>query len=391
MRFLHTADWHLGKKLRGRSRLPEQQKALQQVGDAAIEHEVDAVLIAGDVYESTMPPPEAEQLVFEFLARLSAAGIPSVVIAGNHDHPQRLAALQPLLESLRIHVRAEARPAEQGGIVELRARKGSERALVAALPFVPERKVLDAALVASGTDQGHQVYEQRIADALAVLAQSFRADTVNIVLAHLLVSGARFGTGERQLHLGEIFAINPENLPAGAQYIALGHLHRPQQIPQAASRAAYSGSLIELDFGEKEQDKRAVLVDAAPGLPATLTDVPLTAGRRLRDVRGRLSELEQQRAELGDAFLRVTCVVDAPSPGIEDRVREVLPDAVEVRQEWPRSEPQAARTDAADWRARAPAELFADYHRREHGQEPPAPLLELFAELHEQAREGEAP
>ncbi len=384
MRFLHTADWHLGKKLRGRSRLPEQRAALQQLADAAIEHAVDAVLIAGDVYESTMPPPEAEQLAFEFLARLSTAGIASVVIAGNHDQPQRLAALQPLLEGLRIHIRAEARPPERGGIVTLTARDGSERALVATLPFVPERRVIDTAMVASGSDRSHQVYKVRIADALRHFDRAFTKDTVNLLVAHVLVDGARFGTGERQLHLGEIFAIAPDDLPQHAQYSALGHLHRPQEIVQAVGRAAYSGSLIELDFGERDQDKRAVLVEVHPGLPAHLQDVPLTAGRRLRDLRGTLAELEQQAATVGDAFLRVTVLVPEPSPGIEDRVRSILPDAVEVRQEWPRQAdgPQAPGSQ----KPRAPDELFADYHQRAHGAPPSAAMTDLFAELHRAAQ-----
>lgn len=390
MRFLHTADWHLGKKLRTRSRLPEQERALQQIADAAVEHRVDAVLVAGDLFDSTMPPPEAEQIAFAFLGRLSREGIPSVVIAGNHDHPQRFAALAPLLEGLRIHLRPEVKPAAQGGIVELRARAGDEVARIAVLPFVPERKVIDAALVASGTDQGPQRYQQRLKDVMHVLAQSFRADTVNVLLAHVLVSGARFGTGERQLHLGEIWAVQPEDLPA-AQYCALGHLHRPQEIPGAAGRTAYSGSLVELDFGERDQQKRAVLVDCSPGLPAQLTDVPLTAGRRLRDVRGTLAELEQQRAELGDAFLRVTCLVAEPSPGIEDKVRAVLPEAVEVRQEWPRAEP-TPRQDEHAAALRAPMELFADFHRSEQGAEPSAAMLELFDALHREAdREDPAP
>ncbi len=383
MRLLHTADWHLGKKLRGRSRLQEQQAALRQLGDAAIERAVDAMLIAGDVYESTMPPPEAEQVAFEFLARMSGAGIATVLIAGNHDQPQRLAALQPLLENLRIHVRAEVKPADQGGVVMLRSRDGKETACIATLPFVPERKTFDATMVASGTDQGHQEYERRIVGVLKALAQSFRSDTVNVLLAHLLVSGARFGTGERRLHLGEIYAVDPSHLPDTAQYVALGHLHRPQEL-DAPVRAAYSGSLIELDFGEREQNKRAVLVECSPGLPAQLTSVPLTAGRRLLDVRGTLAELEQQQKALGDAFLRVTCVVPEPSPGIEDKVRALLPDAVEVTQSWPRSE--ATTATAAPAPKRSPAELFADFHRRDHGAPPTDAMQRLFTDLLQQAQ-----
>ncbi|HUL78448.1 MAG TPA: exonuclease subunit SbcD, partial [Vicinamibacteria bacterium] len=117
MRFLHTADWHVGKPLRGRSRLDEHAMALDQVAAIAADREVDAVLVAGDVYDSPAPPPEAEKLVYDFLARLLKEQIACVVIAGNHDHPRKLGALASLLEPLRIHVRPEVRPPGDGGVV----------------------------------------------------------------------------------------------------------------------------------------------------------------------------------------------------------------------------------------------------------------------------------
>ena len=193
------------------------------------------------------------------------------------------------------------------------------------------------------------IEKRRLEAVLQQLARSFRDDTVNLVLAHALVSGARFGTGERQLHLGEIFALRPESLPSNAHYAALGHLHRPQELAAAPCRAAYAGSPIELDFGEREQDKRVVLVEAKAGAPCELRSLPLSAGRRLLDVEGTLEELEARRDELGDAFLRVTVHVPEPQPGVEHRVRELLPDAVEVRQEWPRKE---GRRPAAPQRPR---------------------------------------
>lgn len=392
MRFLHTGDWHLGKTLRGRSRLPEQQRALQQLGDAAVAAKVDAVLVAGDVFDSTMPPPDAEALAFEFLARLCKERIGCVLIAGNHDSPARLEALRRLLEPLQIHVRAEPRPASAGGVVELRSRDGQERALVAALPFVPERKVVDALALLQEAGSGHQLYSERVAAALAALCRSFAADAVNIALLHVLISGATFGTGVRQLHLGEIYALSPERLPANAHYAALGHLHRPQEIAGAPCRAAYAGSLVELDFGEREQQKRAVLVEAGPGRPARLEDVPLDGGRRLCDVRGTLGQLAAQRDGLGDAWLRVTVLVDEPLPGVEDKVRALLPDALEVRQEWPRQQPVAGVAAADAGAVRDPQELFADFHRHKHGIAPSRELLQLFQAVRRQAagEDGEA-
>src|SRR6058998_1436712 len=140
MRLLHTGDWHVGKRLRGRSRDEETASALDQVVGLARDAAVDAILIAGDVYEHRTVSPEADLIVFDALARLRDTGATVVVIPGNHDSWQRLEALAKLLTPLGIvAVPRVLRPA-QGGVVEVPARDGSEAALIACLPFVPERR-----------------------------------------------------------------------------------------------------------------------------------------------------------------------------------------------------------------------------------------------------------
>ena len=113
---------------------------------------------------------------------------------------------------------------------------------------------------------------------------------MNIVLAHLLVDGARVGTGERELHLGQIYGVNPQQLPSSVQYIGLGHLHRPQEV-LAPAKTRYPGSLIELDFGEQEQYKSVVVFEAQPQRAPSIELVPITAGRRLRTVEGTFADL----------------------------------------------------------------------------------------------------
>ncbi len=384
MRFLHTADWHVGKTLRGRSRLDEQAAALGQVAGLALDAEVDAVLVAGDVFDSPSPSPEAEKLVYDFLARLLPDRIACVLIAGNHDHPKKLGALATLLESLNVHVRAEVRPPAAGGVVCLTGRDGSEQARVAVLPFVPERRVVDACLVMGPEGGWYDEYARRIEQILAALVRELTPATVNLLLAHLLVDGARRGTGERELHLGQIYGINPQQLPSSVQYIGLGHLHRPQEVT-APARTLYAGSLVELDFGEKEQEKRVVVLEAHPGRPVSVESVPITAGRRLRDVAGTLEELRALSAagELGDAYLRVTVRAEAPVPGLAEQVRELLPNALEVGVEHPGA--AAPAPPGAERSGMDPARLFAEYYRRRNQADPPAELRALFAELHEEA------
>jgi exonuclease SbcD len=381
MRFLHTADWHIGKPLRGRSRFDEFAEALDEIVGIARDRRVDAVLLAGDVFDSPAPPAEAEKLVYDFLARLLPERIACVVIAGNHDHPRRLAALASLLEGLRIHVRADVRPPDEGGVVSVASRDGREEARVAVLPFVAERKVVDACRLVGPEHEWYEEYARRLEQVLQLLTAGFTQKTVTLVLGHVLISGARVGTGERPLHLGEIYGVNAQQLPSNAQYIALGHLHRPQEIV-APSRTFYSGSILELDFGEKEQQKRVVIVDAAPGRAPGIESVPLSAGRRLRDLAGTLDELARMAALVGDDFLRVAVHVEGPVPGVAEQVRERLPNALDVRLVYHR---EAAPAPSRPAEVRMPAELFTDFYRRKHQAPPAADLLRLFHDSYDEA------
>jgi len=379
MRFLHTGDWHIGKELRGRQRYDECGAALGQVLDVARRERIDCLLVAGDVYDSQAPPPEAERLVFDFFRELYGAGIPAVVVAGNHDHPKRLSALGRVLDLVGIHLRGDAVPADAGGLIELPSRDGKETAVIAALPWVPERKVIELHQYMEGT--AFSAYADEVALMMESLAGGFRANAVNLVVAHLMLDGAVVGPGggERPLHLGQTYAINAQRLPAAAQYVALGHIHRPQEIV-APTRARYAGSLLQLDFGETDQRKSVVLIEAHPRLPATVQEIEVSAGRPLRDVRGTLDELRRQAAELADAYLRVTVETQGPTTGISQQVQEFLPNALEVKEDYPRR----PASPEPEFRHLRPEELFASYYRTAHGLDPRPELRSLFRRLLEE-------
>ena len=209
------------------------------------------------------------------------------------------------------------------------------------------------------------------------------ATTVNIVLAHLLVDGARVGTGERELHLGQVYGVNPQQLPSTVQYIALGHLHRPQEV-LAPAKTRYPGSLIELDFGEQEQEKSVVVLDAQPQRPPGIELVPVTAGRRLRTVEGTLDDLQRLADERSDDYLRVRVKAEAPTPGLADRVKELLPNALDVTVDHPRD--AGAQPERGKGRGKlAPAQLFAAYYEHRNQTPPPKELQQLFDPIHEEA------
>jgi len=375
--------------VRGRSRDEEFAAVLSEVAAIAREEGVDCILVAGDVFDSAAPGPEAERLVYEFFREIAAARIPAVVIGGNHDHPRRLEAAARVLELIGVHVRGETAKIESGGVVEVPSRDGSERAVVAALPWVPERQAVAFELMAGAANEAFQSYAGRVGRTLDYFATAFRPDTVNILLAHLMIDGAVVGAGggERELHLGQTFAVNAERLPRHAQYIALGHIHRPQQLVSLPAR--YAGSLLQLDFGESEQEKSVVVVDVRRGLPAKARAVPLRSGRRLVDLAGTLEELERMAAGCGDAYLRVTVHVPGPTPGISARVRELLPNAVDVRAKLPEKEtvPEDRGRDLAGL---GPVELFSRYCAEAHGGEVAAPVIDLFRRLYGEAQHAAA-
>jgi exonuclease SbcD len=318
------------------------------------------------------------------LDRLVSERIACVLIAGNHDHPRKLDALASLLERLGIHVRHEVRPPEQGGVVTLRSKDGKEEAKVAVLPFVAERKVVDACTVMDAEHKWYEAYSGRIEQILAALVKGLPATTVNIVLAHLLVDGARVGTGERELHLGQIYGVNPQQLPSGVQYIALGHLHRPQEV-LAPAKALYPGSLIELDFGEEQQDKSVVVFEVQPQKAPSIELVPITAGRRLRTVETSVDEFERLAGEWSDDYLRVRVKVDAPTPGLAERVKQLLPNALDVTVDHPRQPGRNGGNGTPGRVKLAPSRLFAAYYEHRHKAPPPPELQQLFDRIHEEA------
>jgi exonuclease SbcD len=379
MRLLHTGDWHVGRAIRGRSRTEEFADALPEIVGIASQEGVDALLLAGDIYDHRSPAPEADALVFEALVRLHEAGIPVVAIPGNHDSALRLEALARLLRPIGVTMVPRVVPPSEGSLAEVPSRDGSEAALVACVPFVPERRFGDAASLFRATEDWYQSYAEGMGRLLGAVCEGFRDDRVNVLLAHLFTDGAIPGGGEHQITIGIEYAISPSRLPATASYVALGHVHRPQAVRGAPSPTHYAGSLLQLDFGEKEQKKSVTIVDASPGRPAKVREVAISAGRRLLDVSGTLDEVLLKGEELPDAYLRVFVATEGPVPGIAERVRGALPNAVDVSLRYERSE---VADDGPTLASLQPRDQFVSYFRREHGvPDVPGDLMDAFDEV----------
>lgn len=384
MKILHTGDWHVGRTLSRVSRLEETQAVLSEIAEIAHEEDVDVIIVAGDVFEQLSPSAEAEGVVYEALLRFGQQGRQVVLLAGNHDHPRRWRALAPLFERFGIHVVDDLRPPDQGGIIELSSRDGGQCLEVAAVPWVSERRLYAAEDLMAGGERSFQSYADRMGKNIHRLCEGFTSGKCHVLAAHIFISGAVPSGTERPLVIGDLYAVTPEAIPATVQYAALGHVHRPQRAPQVQVPARYAGSIVRIDFGEAEQEKSVVIAELEPDLPAKVREVPLRSPRVLKDVRGRLDQLEQYRQNSADCYMRVTLECDGPQPGLSDQVREILPGALIVTLEYPNQQ----LPDALDVRSKAPRELFESYLSGRYESQPDRRLLDLFDTLLDRVSPG---
>jgi exonuclease SbcD len=375
MKLLHTADWHVGKTIRGQSRLAEHRAVLADIVRIANDEAVDVVLVAGDLYETAAPNPEAEALVLKSLLDLRETGAEVIVVAGNHDNAARFEAVRPLFAALGVVVMGAPRRPGDGGVIEVVGRSG-DSVRVALVPFLSQRGIIRTEQL-MGQDAGSNVatYDERMRQMVSALCAPFADDAVNIVAAHCMVTGASLGGGERAAQTYMDYAIGAAAFPPHAHYVALGHLHRTQQIAGAAP-IWYSGSPLQVDFGEMEGPSNVLLVTADRKSPAVVRPVAVRGGRRLRTLRGTVDELRAAAADLEDAFLRV--YVEGPvKAGLAQDVRELLGDSVvEVRLGSP---VDAAGTTARSRIGQTPHELFTSYLENVNVEDPR--LTALFAEL----------
>jgi exonuclease SbcD len=379
MKILHTSDWHVGKVLKGRDRHDEHVAVLRSLVQAARDEDVDLVLIAGDVFETAAPSARAQGLVMRTLLALREDGRQVVVIAGNHDNASLLDAVyRPVLGELGLQVLGTPKRPEAGGLLSLHTR-GGETAKVAALPFLSHRYAVRAAEVLLHEFAEHALdYAQRVSEIVQLLTQGFSRDTVNLCMAHATLLGGRRGGGEREVQTSLDYELPASMFPATAHYVALGHLHRQQEIPGPCP-VFYSGSPLAIDFGEEANEPAALLVTAECGTRADARPVPIPGGRRLRTLRGTLDQVIDEGEQAGDAYLRVV-LAETARAGLGDLVRDKLPNVLEVMlDDAHRPRPGASDGARPSRIGRSPLELFGDYLSEENIDDPR--ITAMFAEL----------
>lgn len=373
VKILHTSDWHVGRRIRGRDRSDEHREVLDEVVGLASSHDVDLTVVAGDIFDTSSPTPGAEQIVWRALLDLSEIS-PVLIVAGNHDSPTRLDAVAPLLAMGRVSVAGAAAKPDDGGVVAF----DDIGVRAAMLPFVSQRGIVKVAdMMGSDPDQHSGAYQERLKRVIEALTADMSSDTVNLLVTHLTVFGAEVGGGERQAHVFG-YAVPSSVFPSHLSYVALGHLHRQQKIPHAGS-VWYSGSPLQLDFGEVDDQKGVLVVEATPGLPAKVTTIPLTSGRRLTTIEGTLEQVLSRAQTVGEDYVKVI-LTEKGRVGLADEVRSQIPGAVDIVLDDPEERPHR---QASDRQTLVPADAFHQY-LEEKGQEDQK-VEALFSELLEEA------
>lgn len=387
MRLIHTADWHLGRRLKGVDRTPEIAGALEQLLHHAKRLQVDAVLIAGDIFDVPNPTAAAERVAYHFFCELEKANIPAVAIAGNHDSAYRIDSIANLLSLAGVRALGKPRLVEEGGGIILDTPNG--KLCVGAMPFASERRLLDAEALWQKDDAEYQrTYREIIAYLLQDLTTFFREDTVNVLMAHMTIDGARPAYSEVPYYTRSMYALDRETLPTAAQYIALGHIHAHQSIP-SQKPTYYPGSLIQLDFGEADQEKGFCLVTVEPGKVAKVEFQPLVCQRPLKVIRCRGEHLEDMLAEYQyhPGFLKVIVELESPRLGLADQVRDICPHALQIEAIYPESFTKIQRPVTTERQQLDPVQEFFNYYQDRLQRKPSDSVVSAFENLYKKMKE----
>jgi len=304
MKILHTSDWHIGRTLYGRKRYEEFEAFLDWLAETMRHNEIDALLVAGDVFDTSAPSNRAQELYYRFLCRVAASSCRHVVVvAGNHDSPSFLDAPKELLKALDVHVVGSASDPRDEVLV-LRDAQGAPELIVCAVPYLRDRDIRLSAAGESVEDKERKLIEgirshyATVAELAELKRRTLGAGIPVVAMGHLFTAGGQTadGDGVRELYVGSLARVNAEIFPESFDYVALGHLHVPQRV-NGSETVRYSGSPLPMGFGEARQRKSLCLIEFLGAAPSVqLLDVPVF--QRLERVEGDWNSILSRILEL---------------------------------------------------------------------------------------------
>lgn len=356
MRFLHLSDLHLGKRVNEFSMLEDQAYILKEILNIIDEQKVEAVLVAGDVYDKVIPSAEAVRLLDDFLTRIAARELPVFLISGNHDSAERVAFGSRLMSSRQIYLS----PVFESDVEPITISDRYGEINIYMLPFVKPSLV-------------KRVYpEEEIItyqDAVNAAVQHMQIDTDkrNILLAHQFVTGAARCDSE-ELSVGGVDDVDA-SIFDGFDYVALGHLHGPQKIGKETVR--YSGTPLKYSFSEANQKKAAVIVDVEEKGKINIQQIPLVPKHDMREIRGTYMEvtaLDFYKDMKTDDYLYITLTDEEDIPDAIGKLRTIYPNIMKLSYDNLRTRAAVTVRGTAEVEEKSPMELLKEFYELQNNQ-----------------------
>ena len=404
MRILHTSDWHLGKTLEQYSRLEEQEEFLKEFIEIVAKNNIDLVIIAGDIYDNGNPPAKAEAMFYNTLKKITKGGKTAIlVVAGNHDNPERLVAASPLAYRHGVILLGEPKSAAREGIfgeynsdskydfeiiesgegyLELSIR--GEAAVIITLPYPSEKRLNEVLSIGIDDEERQKSYSDRIGQLFETLSSKYREDTVNLAVSHLYAMGGEESGSERSIQLGGSLSVSPSNFPKNAQYSALGHLHRPQKVPGTMGKIRYSGSPIQYSKSEINYSKGAYLVEVKAGMEAEVSQLLFRNYKPIEVWKCNSVEEALEKCKV-DCARNIWVYLEIKTKEIisTEHIKEMKRNRRDIVSIQPILEGLEREEDLVDsLREKSMEELFKEYFIKEKaGLEPSKELMDLFLSI----------
>lgn len=344
MKIIHTSDWHLGRTLYNCRRYPEFEAFLDWLANYIIENKVDALLIAGDIFDTTTPSNKAQELYYRFLCRMAGSGCRNIVVTGgNHDSPSFLEAPDELLRVMNIHVIGSARQNLEEEIIELKAVDGKVEALVCAVPYLRDKDLRSAIAGESIEEKDKKMIEglKKHYQDVCGIAEKKRKQLEDsqiplIAMGHLFAAGGQTleGDGVRELYVGTLAQVDRNTFPETIDYLALGHLHIAQKVGNS-DKLRYSGSPLPMGFNEGRQQKKIIEIEFEKR-DTVISEVAVPCFQKLIKIVGNLNEIEEKINEIKldhpDAWLEIEYTGAELVSGLNDKLQKMVADSeLEIR------------------------------------------------------------
>jgi exonuclease SbcD len=373
MRILHTSDWHIGHRLYERPRIEEHRQFLGWLLDIIKEEKIDALLVSGDIFDSSLPSAESIDFYYQFLFRLySETDASAVIISGNHDSAIRLSAPRKFLEMVRIHIVGKISDNFDECIITL-GKQNSTVAIVA-VPYLSEGEILSHISFESQIDRAMR-YREALKALYLQCVSKISKEIPKILMGHFFVHGGEISDSERTVQIGGSMPILASDLPENIDYFALGHLHRPQQIKGKEYPIIYSGSPLPMTFKEATYDKKLYILDLQT-VNSELKSITIPVFKELCRVSGNFNEIMAEARsdsyDWKDKYIEIQLKLDSPITGASDAIRNAFAqrggEVLVVETQSP-TRSNDSEISAEEIITKSPEDIFEAFYKSKYGDD----------------------